>query len=62
MLTLLVDILPVYEWLFCYLWVESRKKFDSELHAGRVSNFFNFSLLEQDWTGGNLLPPVGRET
>ena len=30
------DILPVYEWLFCYLWVESRKKFDHELHAGKV--------------------------
>ena len=33
---LCVDALAAYEWLFCYLWVESKRKLDSELATGKV--------------------------
>jgi len=28
--------LAAYEWLLCYLWVESQKKLEKELAAGKV--------------------------
>ena len=31
-----IDALYAYEWLLCYLWVESKLKFDRELATGKV--------------------------
>ena len=30
------DALSAYEWLFCFLWIESKKKLDKELALGKV--------------------------
>ena len=35
-LHLCADALEAYEWLLCYIWLESRKKLDRELASGKV--------------------------
>ena len=30
------ELLPMFEWLFCFLWRESYEKFNSELKSGKV--------------------------
>lgn len=34
-----LDLLPMFDWLFCYLWKESYDKFSSELKSGKVLDF-----------------------
>ena len=34
-----IDLLPMFEWLLCYLWRESYDKFNSELKLGKVLYF-----------------------
>lgn len=32
-----IELLPMFEWLFCYAWKESCEKYRNELKSGKVS-------------------------